>query len=380
MSGVKRPSLLRAELGLLAAVVTAVSFLLFGGTWLADLADPMTTGFFFCWLFLIMLWSSFAVVRHADCLAIKLGEPYGTLILTLAVISIEVIMITAVMLTGDNNPTLGRDMMFSVLMIVLNGLVGLSLLLGGLRHVEQAHNLQGANAYLGVLVPLSVVGLILPNYTVSTPAGYMSVTQAVFAIASTFALYLAFLGIQTIRHREYFIAPTGNKVQLEAVDGDSDHHDHGDLDIRSVPFHAAMLVAYMTPIVILSKSLAKIIDYGISVVGAPAALGGFLVAILVLSPEAMAAVQAARRDKLQRSINICLGSGLATIGLTVPAVLIVGMVTGKAVVLGLKPVDSLLLVTTLAVSLVNFSSRRSNYIQGLVHLVLFAAYVVLIFD
>jgi Ca2+:H+ antiporter len=373
-------SLLRSEAGLAASVITVVSFGLFGKNWLADLADPISTGMLFAWLFLIMLWSSFAVVRHADCLAIKLGEPYGTLILTLAVISIEVVVITAVMLTGENNPTLGRDMMFSVLMIVLNGLVGLSLLLGGLRHVEQAHNLQGANAYLGVLVPMSVLGLVLPNYTMSTPAGYMSSAQAIFAIVATGALYLAFLGIQTIRHREYFIGPSGQKVNVEDSLGDADHHDHGDLDIRSVPFHGIMLVAYMIPIVMLSKSLAKIIDYGISVAGAPAALGGFLVAILVLSPEGMAAVRAALGDKLQRSINICLGSGLATIGLTVPAVLIVGMVTGKGVVLGLKPVDTALLLTTLAVSMINFSSKRSNFIQGLVHLVLFTAYVVLIFD
>ena len=373
-------SLLRAELGLVASVITVILFMALGKGWLADLSNPVTTGLLFAWLFLIMLWSSFAVVRHADCLAVKLGEPYGTLILTLAVISIEVVMITAVMLTGDNNPTLGRDMMFSVLMIVLNGLVGLSLLVGGLRHVEQAHNLQGANAYLGVLVPMAIIGLVLPNYTVSTPAGYMSTSQAYFAIVATIALYAAFLGIQTIRHREYFIAPSGEKVHVDDALGDADHHDHGDLDIRSVPFHAILLVAYMTPIVLLSKNLAKIIDYGISVAGAPVALGGFLVAILVLSPEGMAAVQAAMGNKLQRSINICLGSGLATIGLTVPAVLIVGMVTGKGVALGLAPVDVALLVTTLAVSMINFSSSRSNFIQGLVHLVLFFAYVVLIFD
>ncbi len=371
---------IRSELGLVASVLTVVMFTLFGKGWLADLSSPASTGVYFAWLFLIMLWSSFAVVRHADCLAVKLGEPYGTLILTLAVISIEVVMITAVMLTGDNIPTLGRDMMFSVLMIVLNGLVGLSLLVGGLRHVEQTYNLQGANAYLGVLVPVAVLGLVLPNYTVSTPTGYMSTAQAVFAIGSTILLYLAFLGIQTIRHREYFIAPTGEKVLADDAHGDADHHDHGDLEIHSVPYHAIMLVAYMVPIVLLSKSLAKIIDYGISVAGAPVALGGFLVAILVLSPEGMAAVRSAMANKLQRSINICLGSGLATIGLTVPAVLIVGMVTGKGVVLGLTPVDTVLLVTTLIVSMINFNSTRSNFVQGLVHLVLFCAYVVLIFD
>jgi len=375
-----RRSLLRAEIGLGAAAVTAALFTVFGKAWLADLSDPLVTGPLFAWLFLIMLWASFAVVRHADCLAVILGEPYGTLILTLSVISIEVIMIAAVMLTGAENPTIGRDMMFSVLMIVLNGLVGLSLLVGGLRHSEQVHNLQGANAYLAVLIPMAVLGLVLPNFTLSTERGAMSLVQMGYAVLSTLVLYGAFLAMQTIRHREYFIAPAGNVVKVEDVAGDAEHHDHGDLDIRSVPFHAIMLLAYMTPIVLLSKKMAKIVDYGIGELSLPAALGGFLVAILVLSPEAMAAVKAALADKLQRSINVCLGSGLATIGLTVPAVLVVGVITGKKVILGLDGSDTVLLLLTLVVSMVNFSSQRSNSIQGLIHLVLFMAYVVLIFD
>lgn len=371
-------SLLRAELGLIVAAATAGLFTLFGNAWLADLSNPAITAPLFLWLFAVMLWASFAVVRHADCLAVILGEPFGTLILTLSVISIEVIMITAVMLTGDNNPTLGRDMMFSVLMIVLNGLVGLSLLLGGLRHREQVHNLRGANSYLAVLIPMAVLGLILPNFTHSAGRGALSLAQMGYAVVSTLVLYGAFLTMQTVRHREYFITPSGAEVKVEDADGDAEHHDH--LDLRSVPFHAIMLLAYMTPIVLLSKNLAVIVDYGIGELGLPAALGGFLVAVLVLSPEAMAAVRAAVADKLQRSINICLGSGLATIGLTVPAVLLVGAVTGKAVILGLDGKDTVLLLLTLTVGVVNFSSQRSNFIQGLVHLILFLAYVILIFD
>lgn len=373
-------SIFREELGWFAAAMSAVLFMVFGKEWLGDLANGPTTLLFFVWLFLIMMWAAFAVVRHADCLAVLLGEPYGTLILTLSVISIEVIMIAAVMLTGAFNPTLGRDMMFSVLMIVLNGLVGISLLVGGLKHKEQCHNLQGANSYLGVLIPLTVLGLIMPNYTDSAGRGIFSTPQIIFTMFTTIALYLAFLGIQTIRHREYFITPTGGKVKVEEADGDTEHHEHGDLNIHSVPFHAVMLLAYMLPIVLLSKKLAVIIDYGIAEASAPVALGGFLVAIIVLSPEAMAAVKAAMADKLQRSINICLGSGLATIGLTIPAVLAIGMITGQKVILGLDDESTVLLVLTLVVSMVNFSSNRSNYVQGLIHLILFGAYVVLIFD
>ena len=364
-------SAVRAELALLASIATAVIFQVAGKSWLLDLSQAGPTIFAFLWLFGVMLWSSFAVVRHADCLAIKLGEPYGTLILTLSVISIEVIMVSAVMLTGADNPTLGRDMMFSVLMIVLNGMIGVSLLIGGFRHLEQQFNLQGANTFIAVLLPLSILSLVLPNYTRSTTDASFSLPQAIFLILMTLGLYGVFLGIQTMRHREFFIAPDG---------GEDGGHDHDGLAIRSVPFHAIMLVAYMLPIVFLSKKLAVIIDYGISVVGAPAALGGVLVAVVVLSPEALTAFKAAAADQLQRSVNICLGSALATIGLTVPAVLLIGLVTEETVVLGLDRVDSIMLVVTLMVCLVNFSSGRSNVLQGAIHLLLFCAYAVLIFD
>ena len=370
---------LRRELGLIAGILTTAAFALFGKPWLAGLGVDLPTGALFLWLFVVMLWGSFGVVRHADCLAIKLGEPYGTLILTLSVISIEVTMIATVMLTGSDNPTLGRDMMFAVIMIVLNGLIGLSIFIGGLRHLEQRHNLQGARTFFTVLIPLAVLSLILPNYTDATAVGTYSRSQMLFLTLSTMALYGAFLAIQTMRHSGYFVAPAGSD------DDTPEHaavelHDHGDLVIRSIPFHGVMLVAYMLPIVLLSKSMAKLIDFGIGGAGAPAALGGVLVAILVLAPEGLAAIEAAKSDRLQRSINICLGSGLATIGLTVPAILAISLFTGIPVVLGLAPAESVLLMLTLLVGAINASSERTNIIQGLVHLILFAAYIVLIFD
>ena len=366
-------NIVRKEIGLAANILTTLAFLLFGKAWLADLSNPLWTGFVFLWLFGAMIWASFGVVRHADCLAVKLGEPYGTLILTLSVISIEVIMISAMMLTGKDDPTLGRDMMFSVLMIVLNGLVGLSLFVGGLRFREQVFNLQGANTFLTVLIPASVLGLILPNYTKSSETGTFSGPQMAFLILETLALYGTFLAIQTMRHREYFRRPIISDSQ-----GESD--DHGELVIRSVPFHAIMLIAYMLPIVLLSKKFAVIVDFGIGMAGAPTALGGLLVALLVLSPEGLAAIRSALSDNLQRSINICLGSALATIGLTVPAILVIGILTGKTVILGLESVETVLLILTLTVAFVNFSSTRSNMIQGLVHLLLFLSYLVMVFD
>jgi Ca2+:H+ antiporter len=363
--------LLKEETGLLIGLVTLACFLLLGKDWLTDMSGAILPTVFFCWLFVSMLWLSFGVVRHADCLAIKLGEPYGTLILTLSVISIEVVMITAVMLTGEQNPALGRDMMFAVLMIVLNGLIGISLLCGGLRHMEQVHNLQGANTFLIVLIPLAVLSLLLPNFTLATERGTYSFTQMMFGIFASVALYGTFLAIQTLRHQGYFMIPGG---------GPEDEHGHANLIIRSVIYHVLLLLATMLPIVLLSKSMAKIINYTVAELAFPVAFGGVLIAILVLAPEGVAAIKSAISDKLQRSVNICLGSGLATIGLTVPAILLISLVTGKTIVLGLGQVDSVLLVTTLVVSMVTFSSNKTNIIHGVVHLILFIAYIVMIFD
>ncbi|WP_136799748.1 calcium:proton antiporter [Desulfosediminicola ganghwensis] len=361
----------KEEVGLLAGLITLACFLLLGKASLTNMSGAVLPTAFFFWLFLIMLWLSFGVVKHADCLAIKLGEPYGTLILTLSVISIEVVMISAVMLTGDQNPTLGRDMMFAVLMIVLNGLIGISLLCGGLRHLEQVHNLQGANTFLTVLIPLSVLSLILPDFTLATERGTYSTTQMIFGILASVSLYGTFLAIQTMRHQGFFMIPGGDP---------EGEHDHGNLVIRSVPYHACLLLLNMLPIVLLSKNMAKIIDYKIVAYNAPMALGGVLIAVLVLAPEGVAAIKSATSDKLQRSVNICLGSALATIGLTVPAILLIGLATGSKVVLGLGQVDMVLLITTLVVSIVTFSSNKTNIIHGVVHLILFVTYLVMIFD
>ncbi len=366
----REPPVARSELAVWIGSVTAILFLLFGKTWLGDLSHGLWFTLMFAILFGAMTWLSFTVVRHADCLAIRLGEPYGTLILTLAVISIEVVMIAAVMLTGASNPGLARDTMFAVLMIVLNGMVGFTLLLGGVRHHEQEYNLQGANAFLSLLVPLAVLTLVLPRYTESTPDGSASPLLAVFFVLACIVLYSIFLAIQTMRHAPFFIQPG---------DEDGDHGHHGFV-VRSVPFHALFLLLSMVPIVLLSKSMAKVIDHGIAVAGAPAALGGFLVAFLVLAPEGLGAAKAALDNQLQRTMNICLGSALATVSLTVPAVLIISLVSGSKVELGLDNVNLILLLLTLVVSVINFGSGRTNVLQGAVHLLLFVAYVVVIFD
>jgi Ca2+:H+ antiporter len=357
-------------------VTTAGLFLAYGHHWLAELSGFAWFSFLLMWLFLVILVSAFAVVRHAEALAHQLGEPLGTLLLTLSVTGIEVMMIAALMFTAGDTSTVARDAMFAVVMIVLNGMVGLSLLLGGLRYGEQTYNLQGANSFLAVIVPLAVLGLVLPNFTVASPGPTLSWSQSAFLIVMSIGLYGVFLAIQNRRHRDYFRMPPA----VEGVarkDGESAPER---MTGRQVVVRFVLLVAYLLPVIVLSEQLAIPLDYGIRESGAPPALGGLFVAILILSPESLAATRAALANELQRSINILLGSVLATIGLTIPAVLAIGFVTGHLVVLGLNPANMTLLVLTLGLSTLTFGSSRTNVLQGAVHLLLFLAYLMLIFD
>src|SRR5882724_7438084 len=309
---VKIPRLIRDEWFLGISLLSCVVCLCFGRGMMQGLSNPVVLILIFAWLFVAVLGSIISVVRHADHLALHLGEPYGTLILTLSVTSIEVMSISAVMVHGENNPTLVRDTLFAVVMIILNGMVGLSLLVGGWRHREQQFNLQGANAYLGVIIPLAVLSLILPNYTVTTEGPTLSFVQELFLAAMSLGLYGIFLVIQTNRHRMYFVFGETPETTHELSHAKS----------RSLPAHIVLLAVYMVPVVFLTEQLANPIDYLIEVVHAPAAFGGAIIAMMVATPEALSAIQAARANHLQRSTNIFLGSVLATIGLTVPTMLL----------------------------------------------------------
>lgn len=366
---------LRREWPLLILLCTEALFLVFGSRWLDDLTNPLWFGFLLLWLFSVILVAAFAVVHHAEALAERVGEPLGTLILTLAVTGIEVMMISAVMAAGQGSPALARDAMFAVIMIVLNGMIGLCLLLGGLRYHEQSYNLQGANAFLAVITPLSVLGLILPNVTVSSPGPTFSPLQATFLIVMSFGLYGVFLAIQNVRHPNYFVPPEdGQPPEPASQPAPHQHAPH------SIAYHVVLLLCYLLPLVLLSKKLAVPINHAIEVLSAPPALGGFLVAVLILSPESLSAVRAALANQLQRSVNILLGSALATIGLTIPSVLVIGFLTGRSIVLGLEPVETLLLLLTLGVSALTFVGTRTNVLQGAVHLLLFLAYLMLLFE
>jgi len=363
---------IRSEIPFEIGILTAIIVMTVGKAWLANLGNPAVFTILFVWIFGVMLVLSFRVVHHADALAILLGEPYGTLILTLAAVGIEAILISAMMLTGNQTPTMARDTMFSVLMIILNGMLGVTLLIGGLRHFEQRINRQGVKAYLSVLFPLAVLGLVVPRFTTSAPGGQVSPLMAVYLVIMSTGLYALFLVVQTMRHSPYFKEPPSEDgVDLPL---------HGDIVVRSVAYHAIFLVLTMLPVILLSKSMAMIVEYSLDALSAPRKLGGFLVAILVLAPEGLGAIKAALANRLQRTVNIALGSALSTIGMTIPAVLIISLVTGYTVELGLQAVDAILLMLTILITTIHFGATRTNVLQGVVHLILFFSYVVLIFD
>jgi Ca2+:H+ antiporter len=362
---------------LLIAWATVTAFLVIGGVWLADLESPIKSAALFIWLFTVIAWCTFGVIEHAEHLAELLGEPLGTLILTLSIIVIEVALISAVMLTTNTSPVLGRDTMFALLMIILNGAIGLALLLGGMRHHEQEYNLQGAAAFLALIVPLSVIALVLPNFTRSTEDPSLTGVQTVFFALFTILLYGVFLAVQTVSHKSFFVDPQLDEAATEPF---QDARDYRKPSLQKVGTHTLLLIVTVLPIVLLAKQLAKLVDHGLAALGAPAALGGVLIALIVFTPEGVSALRAALGNQLQRAVNLCLGAALSTIGLTVPAVLGIGLITGQPVMLGLSPAEMTLLAVTLALSLLTFSGSRTTVLQGAVHLVLFFVYIVLIFS
>jgi Ca2+:H+ antiporter len=357
----------------LAVAVVALTLALLGKSQIAAaLVQPVLLVALLAVICSVILAAAVAIVRHADVLAHRLGEPAGTLLLTLAITGLEVAMVAFVMSTGTDKPTLARDTMFAVVMLVLNGFLGLALLLGGLRHNEQHYNLQSANAFLVMILPLTVLGLVLPDYTRTTLGPTLSTFQMVFLSVMSVGIYAVFLFVQNRRHRGFFMAP---EEKAEAAAPDLAYHSS-----RSTLYHAAMLGFYGLPLVLLAKQMAAPLDAMVIKLGAPPALGGFIMALLVLTPESIAAIRAALANRLQRSVNILLGSVLASIGLTIPLVITVSLITGRSLVLGVDAVDTVLLMLTLLTSMLTFSLPRTNVLLGCVHLLLFGAYAMLLFE
>jgi Ca2+:H+ antiporter len=330
---------------------------------------PSAAGLVFAAILLLILFGTvFAAVHHAEVVAERIGEPFGTLLLTLSVTIIEVALIATIMLGEKAVTTLARDTVFAVVMIVCNGLVGICILAGGLRYREQDIQVSGSSLYLSVLSVLATITLIMPNYTLTTPGPVYSTVQLGFVSAVTILLYGVFLYTQTVRHRDYFIAQAGSAA-----------HDGPQASNRIIVLSAGLLLVSLLAVVLLAKKFSQVVDASAALIGAPPAFAGILVALLILMPEGLAAIVAARKNDLQKSINLALGSSLATIGLTIPAVAVAAYELDKQLVLGLPAQDVVLLALTLLLSLLTLGSGRTNILFGLVHLVVFAVFIFLVF-
>jgi Ca2+:H+ antiporter len=330
---------------------------------------PSTAGLVFAAILLLILFGTvFAAVHHAEVVAERIGEPFGTLLLTLSVTIIEVALIATIMLGEKAVTTLARDTVFAVVMIVCNGLVGVCILAGGLRYREQDIQVSGSSLYLSVLSVLATMTLIMPNFTLTTPGPVLSASQLGFDSVVTILLYGVFLYTQTVRHRDYFVAGAA-----------AANHDGPPPSNRTIVLSTGLLLISLLAVVLLAKKFSQVVDAAAALIGAPPAFAGILVALLILLPEGVAAIAAARRNDLQKSINLALGSSLATIGLTIPAVAVAAYELDMQLVLGLPPQEMVLLALTLLLSLMTLGSGRTNILFGLVHLVVFAVFIFLVF-
>ena len=313
----------------------------------------------------------FAAVHHAEVVAHRVGEPFGTLVLAVAVTVIEVALILSMMIAGGRETAaLARDAIYAAVMIICNGVVGICLLVGGLAHREQTFRVEGAGAGLAALIVMATLTLILPVFTTSTPAGTYSGSQLAFVAVSSAALWAIFVFIQTVRHRDYFI-PEADAANPEA---------HAEPPTpREAWMSFGLLLVSLVVVVGLAKMLSPTIERAVDAAGAPSVVIGIVIAALVLLPETWAAVRAARANRLQGSMNLAIGSALASIGLTVPVVVVAADVLELPLVLGLEPKDMAMLALTFLVSAITLGTGRTYVMQGAVHLVLFAGFLFLAF-
>lgn len=318
-------------------------------------------------LAVVLCMSVMAAVHHAEVVAHRVGEPYGTLLLAIAVTIIEVSLIVSLMLAGGSSTaTLARDTVFAAVMIILTGIIGLCLLVGGFRFKEMKFGRHAVSSALVTLTSITVLTLILPNYTTSVPGPEYNKSQLIFVAIISLVLYGTFVMVQTVGHRDYFLPPE--------ADANKDIHEDPP-SVKTTALSSGLLLLCLGAVVLLAKTLAPSIELGVESVGAPKSLVGIIIAAVILLPEGFAAIRAAQRNRLQTSLNLALGSALASIGLTIPAVAAVSIFTGFSVTLGIDTKSTLLLILALFTIMLSFGTGRTTVLQGVVLLILFAVYL-----
>ena len=325
-------------------------------------------------LLVLLVISVIAAVHYAEVIAHKLGEPFGTLVLAISVTIIEVALIVAMMLSGSEGAAyIARDAVFAAIMIVMNGVVGLCIFIGSLAHRELQFRIEGPNSAIAVLAALSTFTLVLPVFAISSPGPTFTQSQLAFAGISSLALYAAFIFFQTVSHRDYFL-PKGENLKTNEL-----MHAEPPGKTKTI-ISAGLLFLALVFVVGLAKSLSPFIESAVNAIGAPKTIVGIAIASLVLMPESIAAMRAAKVNRLQTSLNLALGSALASIGLTIPTVAVISIYFDLPLSLGIDPVSMVLLLLTLFVGLITLALGKTTLLQGIVHLIIFATYLFMSFN
>ncbi|KQV13939.1 MULTISPECIES: calcium:proton antiporter [unclassified Kitasatospora] len=345
----------------------ALAFVLLALTWGRSLPTALVV-----LVALFLAAAVLAAVHHAEVIAHRVGEPFGSLVLAVAVTIIEVALIVTLMADGsEKNATLARDTVFAAVMITCNGIVGLCILVGALRHRVAVFNPEGTGAAFSAIATLATLSLVLPTFTTSKPGPQFSTTQLVFAATASLIVYGLFVSTLTVRHRNYFLPLT---AEGKVLDGD----DHAEPPTaRAACFSLALLGVALVAVVGLAKGVSPTIERVVADAGLPASVVGVVIAMLVLAPETIAAVRSAARDRMQTSLNLAHGSALASIGLTIPAVAVASAWLSGPLVLGLDSTHMILLALTIAVGTLTVMPGRATPLQGGVHLTIMAAFLVL---
>jgi Ca2+:H+ antiporter len=312
-----------------------------------------------------LLWATMQAVHHAEIVAHRVGQPFGSLILALSVTAIEAALIISMMLaSGEEGKTIARDTVFAAVMIILNGMVGISIFAGSVRFKEQNFILGGVNAALITLIAISILTLVLPNYTVSVPGPFYSNKQLIFVAIVSLILYSSFVFVQNFQHRDYFVGHQDNEPKEEVKPTG-----------RQTAISGILLLACLGAVVMLAETLAPDLDSLLDNYQLPHSLVGVVIACIVLLPEGLTAYQAAKNNELQQSLNLSLGSALASIGLTIPIVSIVSIATGTQITLGLEAVPTILFLLTLLIIILSLSIGRTTVLHGITLLIIFLTYI-----
>ena len=335
--------------------------------WLLFIFKPdIIGGVFAIILSISLIGGVLAAVHHAEVVAHRVGEPYGTLLLAVAITVIEVSLIVSLMLAGGpDSATLARDTVYAAIMIILTGIIGLCLMIGGFRFREQSFIRSGVAAALITLIAITVLTLILPNYTTSIAGPFYNRSQLIFIAFVSLVLYVAFILVQAVRHRDYFLPPE-----------DDPNIDHASPPSnKATSISAVLLLVSLGAVVLLAKTMAPVLEDAVTSFGAPKSVVGVIVALDILLPDGVAAIRAARRNRLQTSLNLALGSALASIGLTIPAVAVASIFGGLTITMGIDTKSTVLLILALLTIMLSFGTGRTNILQGIVLLVIFATYL-----